>query len=483
MNTNLKLNFSGYFAKFATLLIISFSIFYYSSGLREGLYLHSDEFLTLERSISFDKFDDWLTVYSNNQQCSKKPPLQYWLSAMCMKSGIEGFLSIRIWSYFFFFCLCVGTAMLSKQLSPHNEWAPASSVLLLLSSPELILNSRSGLLDTGMAFFVVLSILSFFKARENDRWWIVCGFSIGFGTLQKAPLAMAIIAFFLFFCKLIHYSDYSWKALWTKQDFKIGFWTAISLSISWPVMQVFRYGTEYVDVAYGKEMFDRFAPGLSSRQPFWSWMEWFWQDWHMIFIFSFASIFIVLISKKWRKNAEVLMLTILILFCCTFLTLASGRIFPRYLTTLVPLISCLTVAVFGDLFRLKYIIFLTTLLFFFSSQDRVELSINTIHKDNTTNVKNICEIFERSLNHHKFIIINRKSIPPGAFGYYVNTKTPVTVIDYNLGLNKKKFKEKLKYPAIGIESYIYEDDLKQLVNDYTIIWSDDTLFIWTVDSP
>jgi len=451
--------------------------------LSEGLYLHSDEFLTLERSVSFEKFDDWLTVYSNNQQCSKKPPLQYWLSAICIKNGIEGFLSIRIWSYFFFFCLCVATAMLTKQLSPNNIWAPASSVLLLLSSPQLILNSRSGLLDTGMAFFVVLSILSFFRAQTNDRWWIVCGISIGLGTLQKAPFAIAIIAFFLLFCKLIHHSEYSWKLLWTKHNFKIGFWAAISLSISWPVMQVFRYGTEYLDVAYGKEMFDRFAPGLSSRQPFWSWMEWFWQDWHMIFILSCASMFIVLISRKWKNNAQVLMLTISILLCLTFMTLASGRIFPRYLTTLIPILSCLTVTVLGDRFRIKYTILLIASLLFFLSQDRVQSSINAIYKDNTSNVKNICETFERSLDHHESIVIDRNSIPPGAFGYYVNTKTHVTIIDYNLGVNKKKFKKKLKYPAMGIESFVHKDDLKQLVNNYTIIWSDDTLFIWTVDSP
>ena len=45
--------------------------------ITQSQYLEYDEFYSLERSHGFDKFNDWLSVYSLNEPTAKKPPLQY----------------------------------------------------------------------------------------------------------------------------------------------------------------------------------------------------------------------------------------------------------------------------------------------------------------------------------------------------------------------------------------------------------------------
>src|SRR5688572_6216461 len=88
-----------------------------------------DEFYSLERSNGFDKFGDWLTVYSGNQPSFKKPPLQYWLNAINLELGMPITLSIRLWSYLFMLALLAVSAFTCYYLCGENAWSIPAGIL------------------------------------------------------------------------------------------------------------------------------------------------------------------------------------------------------------------------------------------------------------------------------------------------------------------------------------------------------------------
>ncbi len=467
-------------AAILTLVVLCAAVIWLSDGLRQGTYMHSDEFLTLERSHAFLKFDDWLTVRSNNEVSHKKPPLQYWLTAALLRNGVDEFLSVRVWSFLFLAGICLGTALLTRQLAPDNPWAPVASVLLLIASPEFVQNGRSGLLDSGMAFFVLLTVISFFKARDDGRWWVACGVCAGLGALQKTPLALGLVLLFLAVCRLRRCEGYSWSVLKSDRRFMTGLCIAVTLTLAWPTLQVMVHGTGHLKVAYAQEMLERFTPGISARQKLWSWAHWFWDDWGAISVLSAACVAVVFGSRRWRSDHRTFLLAVFVLLFWLFMSIASGRVFYRYFTTLLPVLACLTACVIARLYY-KPMVLAVAVALFLASFGRVDRARAKIHDDNTTSVRLVCAAFQSSMESARFLLLDRRSIPPGAFGYYVDTKMPVRVVDFIAGVNTKNLKSKMNFPAMGIELFEFEPNLKEIVSDYKVIWSDGRVFIWRAE--
>lgn len=466
------------FAWLLSTVIVVFCVFYFSSGLKSGSYLHSDEYLTLERSYNFLKFDDWFSTYSNNKINFKKPPLQYWMTGILLNYGVDDFLSVRIISFIFFIGICIGSVFLTQHAFPKNPWAPPSCLFLLISSPEMVENARSGLLDTGMAFFLLFSILAFLRAREDDRWWLACGLSVGLGALQKAPLALLTVVMFFVVSEIKGWEEYSLRRLAGNRYFRFGCAVAAILTLSWPVLQVLRYGGGYLETAYGSEMLERFAPGISSRQEFWRWIVWFWQDWGVAWPIAFGCAVWAMWSGKGRDDSPIFLMGVFILVASICLTLASGRLFQRYLTSLVPVLSCLAAGVGGTIFPRKFLVLPVAVLFFWFSHGAVGKAMKRVHHDNTTYARNVCRFFEEHMEGAKYLVVNRQTIPPGAFGRYVRTRIPVQVINYDKIGDSEKFRSRVRCPAMGVESVGLEEKLQDIVGEFTAVWSDGRIFIW-----
>jgi len=58
---------------------------------------------------------------------------------------------------------------------------------------------------------------------------------------------------------------------------------------------------------------------------------------------------------------------------------------------------------------------------------------------------------------------------------------PVRVVDFIAGVNTKNLKSKMNFPAMGIELFEFEPNLKEIVSDYKVIWSDGRVFIWRAE--
>lgn len=62
---------------------------------------HFDEVCTLDRSTAFARFGDWLNVYSENAVSFRKPPLQYWLTAILLELNVPELVALRAPSFVF----------------------------------------------------------------------------------------------------------------------------------------------------------------------------------------------------------------------------------------------------------------------------------------------------------------------------------------------------------------------------------------------
>lgn len=175
------------------LLILALGV-WYASMLGTGSVHHRDEFLTLDRSASFLRLGDWLTVYANNAPTFKKPPLQYWAIAGLMAQGIDLEVALRLPSFLFGLGLLVVTAWLAHIAMPENRWAMPASVLLLACSERFWEICLSALLDTGATFFATLALAATLAAiRRPQLWWLVAA-ACGMGALQKAPTPLLFSA-------------------------------------------------------------------------------------------------------------------------------------------------------------------------------------------------------------------------------------------------------------------------------------------------
>lgn len=121
---------------------------------------------------------NYLTPTWNGKPFFDKPPLHYWLGALAYRVLGDSEVAIR----FFPALSGVGTVVvvffLAKTLGDVRAAVMASTVLL--STVGFVSRSRTGNLDTMLAFWISLSMLSWVKAiqTKNDRWYLCMGVSI-----------------------------------------------------------------------------------------------------------------------------------------------------------------------------------------------------------------------------------------------------------------------------------------------------------------
>jgi len=474
-------------AVFAALLILLAAITILSTDLTTGKNLYGGEYNTLERSAAFSKQGDWLSVYSSNARSGKKPPLQYWLTAIHLKLGMPELVSLRMWPFIFLIGLLVVTALISFHLSNDNPWVIPASILLLTSSSILVRLGRSGMLDAGVAFFLMSALLSFLYAKERSKYWILCGLFIGLGALQKAPVALLFVLFIMLVLRFKQDSYYRWQLLRNNRYFNRGLYLGLALVLFWPVLQTFRMGMGFSETAF-EEMVMRFSPVGQARKGRDSFMlfDWLWDDIHMLSLVAGLCVVGILVAKKWRDNNLVFALAVLVLLISVFLFFATGRMHTRYLAFLTPLLIVLVIKVVDDISPKKPMIFGFAVLMLALSLGNVQDSIDHINaKDNFTVYQERAALIDEYRQDHERVFLDTSLIHKGAYGYFGESKLPF----YGQNLVKgRKFDRLRRYlgkrprlllvPIIGIGTNEYRDQLISLLGPLEIVVEKGDIFIW-----
>ena len=472
-------------------IILLVGAVFLSKDLGSGENLAYDSFYTLERSHGFQKHHDWFSVYSSNRPSPKKPPLQYWLTALGSELGLSDLLSLRLPSFIFFLGLAIVSGLVSYLLSNRNPWTVPATILLIASSLQLTQLGRSGLLDAGMGFFIMLALLAFLYAEENSKLWILCGLACGLGALQKAPVAFIYIAIMLF---ILRKRDeyYQWFSLRKNKNFNRGLSLSIALFLFWPTLQTFRYGILYVKSAIGKEMIGRFAPFSGERIAggnLFNWLEWLWNDLHLIGIVAIACVLLVFFCRRLRESHRLFALSIIIVVVAVAFSFATGKLYPRYLAVLTPLLVCVTVVVLSDFISWKPGILILCILIFGIYIGHIE---KTMEKINATHRYSAAmkhtHLIDKFRNDDDYVVLDVSFLPRGAYGCYGSgsdyfSGTRFFYKEDPRGNNLTKIKSYLRHTAekknlIGFTKQSYRPAMEEVLGPVEILKSSGDFMVW-----
>jgi 4-amino-4-deoxy-L-arabinose transferase-like glycosyltransferase len=441
---------------FGMIMLVLAAIFL-SKDLATGEYLHYDEFYTLERSIGFEKHQDWLSVYSYNTRSARKPPLQYWLNGINFQAGLPELLSLRLWSFVFFISLLLTTALLSYNLSRNNPWVFPATILVMCCSLMLIRFGRSGMLESGMSFFLVASCLAFVYAKKKPWLWLLCGLGVGLGALQKTPIALFVMVVFVTMLSAYKDSYYRFSNLRKDKNFKLGVGIAITLLLSWHILQAALYGGSYFRDAFKSDMIDRFSPSIGSNGDMFKWVGWLWDDLSYISIITFLTLLGVVFIKRWRANRILFAFATILLIIFTVFTFASGKIYSRYLAIVIPFMIVLMIRVISDLIPWRPGVFVLSLCLFVLSAERISASLDYIHRENRfSKVRDMVMLLDSVRQDGDQVALDQLAFPPGAYGYFSDSLAPYESFrltgERSIAGLKKHIDRELdeEYPIIGL---------------------------------
>ena len=341
-----------------------------------------------------------------------------------------------------------------------------------------------------MGFFIMLSLLTFFYAKENSKFWILCGLFSGLGAMQKAPVAIVYIAI-MFYVLRKRDEYYRWSSLRENKDFNRGLYLSIFLLLFWPVLQTFRHGIYYIKSAIGKEMLGRFTPFGGERianSNFFNWLGWLWNDLHLIGIVAIVCVLLVFCCRRFRENHRLFALSIIIVVVAVAFSFATGKLYSRYLAVLTPLLICITVTVLSDFMSWKPGILILCAIFFgmyFNEIDKTIEKINATHRYST--IKKYVHLIDDFKREGDYVMLDSCIIPRGAYGYSGTGRNYFSGVRFCRGENPKRklktIKLKLQY-ATGKESLIgftkqsYQPAMEEILGSVEVLKSVNEYMVW-----
>lgn len=166
--------------------------------LGAAVLFEPDEGRNAEKAREILVLHDWVTPHENFHPVLDKPIFFYWLIALAYK-----LFGISEWAARLPSALAaLGTLAVVYRFAQlrWGQWPALWSVLILLTSVEFFALARIVILDMSLAFFITLSLCSFFEAFHADqrrRRLLGCLFfyaALGAATLTKGLVGVAVPA-------------------------------------------------------------------------------------------------------------------------------------------------------------------------------------------------------------------------------------------------------------------------------------------------
>lgn len=467
-----------------TTLIIFIFGFYYWNMLPLGSIHRYDEYHTLDRSNGFMIKGDWLTVYSNNEPYFKKPPLQYWLTALAITGSGDLEFALRIWSYLFGLGLLIATGLLAYAIAPANPYAIPAAVLILAGSSMQWHTAISAMLDAGAAFFFTVAVFAFVLAIRRPRWWYLVAVSTGLGALQKAPVGfVAVCGMLVLFHVVRKYHDVDLREILGNIHFRISALLASLLILWWPVLQTARYGIEVIYFAYIGEMLFRFSPVGGNAAIQVQWLQWIIQDGAVLWIPAILSLF--MLPYFLRKPESLVPLALFFCFAI-MMTFASGRIYSRYLILILPVMAAGFAALLVRTIpgRVSAVVVACVLTLSagnpFKNTDPLSLFESSQNK-----YQAMLENFAKSLRVEETPVLcnwskaKLKNIYPGAFSYFASDGRIFLELDDAKKLPMKEVLQEFTPPYRGLCDISEFEELKKWLVSYEVIERSNGYVYWT----
>jgi hypothetical protein len=498
----------SFFLPLAIAFIITFALgLYYWDMLPVGTIHWWDEYSTLDRSNSFLVKNDWLTVYALNSPDFKKPPLQYWLTALAMKNSSDLEFALRITSYIFGIGLLICTGFLAYLINPTSSYTVPSAVILLSGSSMFWGLSLSALLETGAAFFFTLAIIGTILAIRQPKYWYLVTAAVGCGALQKTPAAAVfVISVLLMIAATSTFHDIKIRYILSNTHFRIAALITLTAIVFWPAVQLERYGFQSIQRAYIQQMFQRFRPcyvsslhgpsrskvcarraehrGGNARSLEAPWYQWLIYDEALLWIPGLLS---VLIIPFLFRGPESFIPPFIVLGFCLLMGMASGSVYPRYTILIFPLLAASMAAMLTGTLPRKSIAVVVAAIFClisggpFKSADDLGLLEST-----QTQYVPLLERFRTSLGGRDTFIYCRWATKfasimyPGTLSYFASNGKPIVSLRGPGDLSREEHAKHLIVPPYrGLCLSTEFDELKKWLSDYNIVEQSNGYVHWT----
>lgn len=323
-------------ANLALVLLIFFFGFMLFHDIGERSVAYWDELKTAERSREFLASGDLTTVRINFQPDFKKPPLHYLQTALALAVFDDPEFAVRFWSVVYGMACLVAMLWLMRTLQGSDNWSEFLALFLLSTCLPFYITAGKALLDTGMTFFLLLTIIGLEKARKDPRWWWLAFAGIVLGFLQKFPVGLVYFLFVLILNPWIDGRPLNLKS----SSFRNSGIAALAVIILWPLSQVAVHSLFFFKVFFKREMYDRITnPNYHTYSEDWSYyLQVISTDWGWLGIACALALAIALIFPQTRKDPTLR--TLAIFTICFIAVLSIFRVrFLRYLIPVLPLLA------------------------------------------------------------------------------------------------------------------------------------------------
>lgn len=321
------------------LIIFAFALWLGLEAPRGTLW-GTDDLLTAERTREMLITEPWVVHY-NFHRSFEKPPLQYWLTCLTLSRFENRAFAVRIWPLVYGVCTAVALAWLAFLTKPGEPWLIPLSVALLVSGPLFSTESARGMLDIGLAFFTVLTIVFAELARKKPGWWTAVAIACWLGSLQKVPVPFLIWILII----LVRLTNRDERArlrcdvYWLVGSILL----AVGAMLIWPLLQFFKYGMQ-PGVLFQDEVVDWLGPEGLGRFPYFNVViAMCLHPGGVCGFLSLIALFVTLLSKRERLPLAIREIA-LVTLAFLVLTIVSNFRDVRYVLPIFPGL-CLLLAI------------------------------------------------------------------------------------------------------------------------------------------
>jgi len=249
----------------------------------------------------------------------------------------------------------------------------------------------------------------------------------------------------------------------------------------WPIAQISRHGSDYLQVAFVKEIFKRFSP-LTANESTGGFLSFFWLEWlmnDMVWLLPTAltSMLIVPFFPKLRSNIGVKILLIIAIFFFCLFTMAGGKIYSRYLIQVIPFMVVLVVIVAGHTFRPSFLLPMLGLVIVFATNSGLHNTDFLLH-DKRSDVKKEIAHFAQELPNVEQAIFFLPGVPPGLTVYYANLDRSVVLVGSIRELRKKANNKLFKNPHRVLSPNSKLAEIKNMFGEIEVLDKRGDYMIW-----
>lgn len=304
--------------------------------------IHPDEGRYATISLGMLQSGDWITPRLNGLLYFEKPALPYWIGALSFQLFGVSEASARLWPAISGFLSITLVGMTARRL--WGSEAGHTAALVMGSSCWVMANSHFLNLDTGLTFFLTLSLCAFLLAQREDaglaarrNWMWLCWAAMAGATLSKGLIGILIPGAVLVLYSLLFRQFFFWRRL----HLITGLILFLALSAPWFVLVSMR-NHDFAQFFFVHEHFQRFLTTEHHR----SGPLWYFVPFLLVGFMPWTTLLLPMLLQGLRREGRSALLQAdrLLLLWAVFIFAffsKSGSKLPSYILPMFPALALL----------------------------------------------------------------------------------------------------------------------------------------------